>query len=330
MQVGIKKSSDIGWVIMQSITRSSSDPSHDFKEPEAKRQCTKIENLALETLGEPDLNEMLAFFSAKKVERHSPETEVILNAELVFEEKRTGYFTVSYVNGETYKGDFIAGVPHGKGKFYHCNGHLHYKGEVHSGELTGRGKLFWPNGNLKYEGGIENHEFHGFGIYYDENGKLIHKGYWYKGSKYIGEIKDSVPNGYGDLYDKEGHLQYKGNWFNGVMHGEGIEFDDHGFRIRGQWYYGYRYVGEWKDGKPHGFGLMYYQRRKFLYRGYFFQGVFHGEGTLFMHEKVLFTGEFKQGIYHGTGKLYDFQGLLIKMGRWVKGQFVEPMILAGK
>lgn len=54
----------------------------------------------------------------------------------------------------------------------------------------------------------------------------------------------------------------------GVRHGKGVY----------QYVDGQTYMGDWKDGRMHGYGKLYYQDKKLRYEGEFYQGLFHGHG----------------------------------------------------
>ncbi len=54
-----------------------------------------------------------------------------------------------------------------------------------------------------------------------------------------------------------------------MRHGKGVY----------QYVDGQAYVGEWRDGRMHGSGKLYYGDKKLRYEGEFQQGLFHGHGT---------------------------------------------------
>ena len=85
-----------------------------------------------------------------------------------------------------------------------------------------------------------------------------------------------------------------------------------------------RYLGQWKDGKPHGTGGLFSGD---CYEGHWFEGVRHGEGSSTwesVHSKEGFTnpprfvGTWKNGMpWEGTE--YDFNGspmAIIESGRY--------------
>ena len=61
-----------------------------------------------------------------------------------------------------------------------------------------------------------------------------------------------------------------------------------------------QYIGETKNGKPHGLGILYKWEKDFvLYQGQWKDGLYHGEGRLSAKgvSGRRFTGEFKNGIF---------------------------------
>lgn len=319
-----------------------------LEQPGAKKKLTKIEDLSLRTLGEPDFSEWLDSLpdytsSSKKVF----EVKEVMTAESALAQRLFGQFRVVYPNQEYYEGDFANGLPHGKGKSYWNNGALNFEGTYCKGILQGSGIEYWPNGRVKYKGRLQNNVYYGFGVYFDEDGKPLHNGYWIKGCRYLGEMKKRKPNGIGALYCLSGTLLLSGNWYNGEMYGEGVayqangkvmyrgnwvsgfmhgfgtEYDSSGNAIAGRWYCGNRYEGEWKDGKPHGVGAFYYPGGAVMFQGQLKLGKCEGNGKHFRQDGALYEGEFKNGSYGGSGTLYGADGTIIHKGRWVKGVFQE-------
>jgi hypothetical protein len=63
---------------------------------------------------------------------------------------------------------------------------------------------------------------------------------------------------------------------------------------------GNKYVGEWKDGKPHGQGTLTYPNGN-KYVGELKDGKYHGQGTVTTKDGQKYVGELKEGSYHGQG-----------------------------
>lgn len=328
------------------IKRTS--PESVSQEPEAKRKLTQIEQIAIETLDFPDFLER--YDALQKKETPSAvsvkKTEEILKIETVFNEKRTGYFKAEYPSGEHYEGNFVNGLPHGQGRTYGADGLLHFEGGFWKNNVHGLGTEFWPNGKVKYTGKVQDKAYDGFGEYYSETGELIFSGYWVRGYRYIGQLNHQKPEGYGSLlhfdgstlysglwlagsfhgpgvlYFQNGHLSFMGYFKDGFKHGHGTELDEMGNSIEGYWYNDQRFVGQWKDGKPHGVGVLFSHYHYPLYKGSFMEGKCHGFGEHFQQNGNTYLGEFNQGDYHGQGKLLDKDGKILQEGRWARGNFV--------
>jgi len=87
------------------------------------------------------------------------------------------------------------------------------------------------------------------------------------------------------------------------------------------------YVGEWKDGKPNGLGVMIYTnykskyqfivKRKGKYIGEWKDGKWNGQGIHKNKFQTTFVGEFRNDIYW-EGTLYEYQGEII--GKFENGK----------
>jgi hypothetical protein len=65
-----------------------------------------------------------------------------------------------------------------------------------------------------------------------------------------------------------------------------------------------QYIGETKNGEPHGLGILYmWEKENVLYQGQWKDGLFHGEGY---HNGpgINYDGEWKDGKKHGKGFIY--------------------------
>lgn len=82
------------------------------------------------------------------------------------------------------------------------------------------------------------------------------------------------------------------------------------------------YLGEYKDGKPHGSGKMIYAETDKMktYNGTWSDGVFDGYGTLIYNDGSMYRGGFKVGQKHGNG-VYFFSADLSSYydGSWENG-----------
>lgn len=118
------------------------------------------------------------------------------------------------------------------------------------------------------------------------NGKILYS----DGAYYSGEIKNGLPHGVGQLYKSEDELWIEGHWSNGKLNGFGsidsIEKN----------YSGYKYTGEFKDNKIHGYGTKHHiwgihrKNKKLhftIFEGTFINNKPNGYGYLTLSEKSL-------------------------------------------
>ncbi len=108
-------------------------------------------------------------------------------------------------------------------------------------------------------------------------------GHKYKGLFKLGEILKGI-----SIYP--GGAKYVGEFKNYKPHGYGTFV----------WTNGDKYYGEWKNGQSHGNGTKIWNNgRKYL--GKFKKDKLHGSGTLFYPDGKKYEGEFIEGKRHGKG-----------------------------
>ena len=56
-----------------------------------------------------------------------------------------------------------------------------------------------------------------------------------------------------------------------------------------------KYVGEVKNGKPHGKGILIYPENGGKYEGNWKNGKYHGKGKLIYFDGGIYIGDFKNG-----------------------------------
>ena len=82
---------------------------------------------------------------------------------------------------------------------------------------------------------------------------------------------------------------------------------------------GGKYVGGWKDGKPHGQGTLTFgsgsERAGTKYDGEWKDGYKHGQGTETHANGDKYVGEFKDGKMHGQGT-YTYADGRVWIGLW--------------
>ena len=133
-----------------------------------------------------------------------------------------GTGTLVYTGGkETYTGEFLDGLRHGKGVHCFSNGDV-YDGEWVKGIWTGTGKYTWSSGEV-YEGEWSNALRHGQGTMT-----------WKNGATYTGEWKNGKCNGYGVMTYADGS-RYEGEFKNDKRHGDGTYYYTDGSSQTGRW-----------------------------------------------------------------------------------------------
>ena len=102
-----------------------------------------------------------------------------------------------------------------------------------------------------------------------------------------------------------GQLFVKGSTYNWIYSSTGDETTDG------------KYVGEIKNGLPHGQGVFDYSPKygKGKYVGNFIDGKFHGEGIMTFPDGGQFIGNFHEGRMNGRGKITNTDGSVLE-GEW--------------
>lgn len=180
--------------------------------------------------------------------------------------------------GETYEGQFVAGVKRGRGKLTRTseNGKEVINGFFEEAVCT-KGIIQFPDGTI-YKGELLSNQRHGFGSYQSANG-----------SKYVGEFKDNQYHGKGLITYSNGD-RYQGEFSRGKRNGYGELTSKH-----------FRYIGMFKDDGMHGKGVMVHSEsqegeKRFKQEGEFNEGKLEGEGcTVWFKDETRFRGKFVQG-----------------------------------
>ena len=146
---------------------------------------------------------------------------------------------------------------------------------------NGQGVFAYPDGS-KYEGQFRNGKFEGQGVFYFPNG-----------DRYEGQFKENYPDGQGTRFHAGSNVEEAGEWKQGEFVGSSLiesgktgcvqgNCDDG----KGTYIYkegSAKYVGDFKEGVPHGYGVCSYANGD-RYRGEWREGAFGGKGTLFLHD----------------------------------------------
>ena len=131
-----------------------------------------------------------------------------------------------------YKGDFMNGLRHGKGKDYRNK--MKYEGDFRKDKKCGKGKILFESGDT-YEGEFNDNKFNGYGHYIWAKNKNEYKGNYLNG-KFHGE----------GFYKWGENEYYNGEYVNGIKEGEGeLSFKD-----------GKKFFVNFTNGKPNGVGIF--------------------------------------------------------------------------
>ncbi|MEZ4965608.1 MAG: caspase family protein [Saprospiraceae bacterium] len=243
-----------------------------------------------------------------------------------------------YTDGSKYQGEWVYRYPQGRGTKTYSDGTIRTglwkKGKpvdehgkileeyiarkeeesqddgtnIQSGCLSGNckngeGIFAYPDGS-KYEGHFVNSKFDGQGTFHFANG-----------DQYVGTFKENYPDGQGTRTYANGHEE-TGEWEQGEFVGSSLIESGkvgctQGDCENGKGTYIYKegsakYVGDFKNGMPHGYGICNYANGD-RYRGEWLEGAFGGKGTLFLHDGTVVNGYWRGGEYTGKEAPADYQ-----------------------
>lgn len=108
-------------------------------------------------------------------------------------------------------------------------------------------------------------------------------------------------------------LNYVGEFRDGKPHGQGT------MSYPGS----NKYVGEWRDGKREGEGTMWYPIGH-KYVGEWRDNRRNGHGTMSYPDGRKYVGEWKNGKRNGQGIEYGEDGSILRSGLWKDGILVDP------
>ncbi len=143
---------------------------------------------------------------------------------------------LTFVNGESYEGDFVAGEMTGYGTYIYSPAiGDKYEGFLKNGKREGKGKYTWSDGSY-YEGGFKDDMKHGEGTFI-----------WANGASYKGTFVNDVKDGRGVYVFANGD-KYEGDFVSDVRTGTGTY----------TWQNGEYYTGEFKNNMMDGRGTYYW------------------------------------------------------------------------
>ena len=137
-----------------------------------------------------------------------------------------------------------------------------------------------------------------------------------KSFSWHGETLDSVANGSGILtcVDEDGkEISSKVNMFYGTSSSDEIvKIDD-----------GSQYIGAIEDDRMEGFGVLI--KNEEIYIGTFHESKPNGYLKLYRNGKLYYEGYWENGTFNGEGTLYKEDGS-VKTGDWVAGRLSQTLV----
>ena len=188
--------------------------------------------------------------------------EQIEDKENIPNPEATGFFTLSYKNGDKFSGQMSKGEVNSYGIYEGSNG-ITFEGDFikddkETKDKRIKGKLIYDNDNEKYiyEGEFLNGKFDGNGILKNSKGDI-----------YEGSFKSGLKEGEGIFHFAEGDI-YIGNFTKNNFDGEGkLIIKDIS-----------EYKGKFKNGKYEGYGMLKSLITNDILIGVFKEGKMNGEG----------------------------------------------------
>ena len=126
---------------------------------------------------------------------------------------------------------------------------------------------------------------------------------------YEGELINNIKEGNGKFIYNDGEF-YIGQFKNNKFNGKGVIFYDKN-KIK--------YEGDFLNDKYNGLGTLFYKNGEF-YIGQFKDGKKNGKGTeYYKDKKIKYKGEFSNDLYNGNGK-FVYQNGNYYIGQWLEGK----------
>jgi hypothetical protein len=213
-------------------------------------------------------------------------------------------------------------MPYGLGIFQSSDESIIKEGQWFNGQLDGIAKEENLLHRSLFTGEFVQGEKEGVGC-------LVHNGH-----TTVGKFKEGALDGPGIVNNKHTGVHIKATWCNGQIHGYG-EILKQNFSVKGwfawgqivkgfQTLYDTSFEGEFKQGKPHGCGIL----KEFIpdfngyssHFGYFQDGLCcaYGEQKT-IADQCLYEGNFLDDMREGVGKLTDRKTGAIYIGEFRRG-----------
>ncbi|KXZ49080.1 hypothetical protein GPECTOR_23g164 [Gonium pectorale] len=198
----------------------------------------------------------------------------------------TGTGVYAWPSGAVYEGTVVCGKREGRGKLSFTRSPAVYDGEWHDGLRHGQGVLYTNAARTSYYRGTWfNDTKHGPGVMKYDNGD-VYDGMWECDKK----------KGLGTMRWESTRQQYSGEWDNNVPNGAGLhvwfsEMGDTGVPSHAQLLMHNRYYGLFKNGRRHGYGVLYYATGA-RYEGYWQGDHKHGQGAYVFENGEVWAGAF--------------------------------------
>ncbi|RLN58883.1 hypothetical protein BBJ29_000187 [Phytophthora kernoviae] len=231
--------------------------------------------------------------------------------------------TKTLSNGDVYVGEMNPEQTqrHGKGKCTYANGD-EYDGDWRDDQRCGQGVMRYAKSHDMYAGQWENDQRHGYGIYeynvpdaQDRHKTPAGGPQQRQPKKYEGQWVQDQKHGAGTLTYSDG-TKLVGTWINGVLDSrekcrlEGYDDGHNGVCS---------YVGEVRDGMPHGQGESIHPISGEVYVGSWVAGQRCGSGVVTLRDGSVYRGEWRNGCRNGFGVFDDVRTRAHYDGKWVGG-----------
>lgn len=197
-----------------------------------------------------------------------------------------------------------------------------YKGYNRDNKHNGWGSLTKDDGSL-YVGEFKDNMFNGFGTLHNPDGSIT-EGMW-EDDRYIGELKNQTGCVSGDCKNSYSVLvkngeKYIGEFKNGLPHGMGRYILPDGSH----------YTGSVVAGKIDGYGTLTYApsdnpKAPQKYVGDLQNGKSNGYGAMFYQNGDFYYGHFEKNEYSGQGVYVEKATNKRKSGVYYKGELVKEL-----